>query len=176
MRTSAALLALALILTLAPGTAAGPLGDVTRVRPLNEGATALVAEAQQKSPTVRGLLKQLEKGDVVAYVQVVPATEGGPLSTLKFIGASHAVRFVLIQVASSCAKPCRQLELLGHELQQAVDVSQVAWVTSDDHLQRWLAATGWADASTGRGYETGSAKDAELKVRRDVRGITGTVQ
>ena len=65
---------------------------------------------------MRELVKTLDRGDVVAYVQVVPAAEGAPQSGLLFVGASHTVRFVLIQIAE-CKAPCRRIELLGHELQ-----------------------------------------------------------
>jgi hypothetical protein len=172
MRFRAALLSAALIvLVLAPSAgAAGPMGDVTRVRPLNDQAAALVTEAKQKSATVRDLLKALENGDVVAYVQVVPAKEGAPTSTLQFVGASHTVRFILVQVAE-CKTPCRKIELLGHELQHAADVAQSPWVTDDGRLQAMLALTGWVDKGSARGYETPAAMRAERLVRRDVQAF-----
>jgi hypothetical protein len=177
MRFHAALLAAALaVVMLAPSaSAAGPMGDVTRIRPLNDQAAALLADARQKSPTVRDLLKTLENGDVVAYLQVVPAREGAPSSTLRFVGASHAVRFVLVQVAE-CKTPCRKIELLGHELQHATDVAQAPWVTDDGRLQAMLALTGWVDAGSARGYETSTAMRAERLVRRDVQAFAAANQ
>jgi hypothetical protein len=176
MRTRAALLSAAIVLTFAAGADAGDrLAGLPRVRPLNEQAASLVADAQQKSPTVRDLLNKLETGDVVAYIQVVPARRDSPESTLLFVSATAAVRYVLIQV-SDCQAPCRGLELLGHELQHATDVASRPWVTDDGQLQRMLAMTGWRDASTARGYETPDAMQAERRVHRDVRGVAGTIQ
>jgi hypothetical protein len=145
------------------------------VRPLDEQAAVLVAEAQQNSATVRNLVEQLGDGDVVAYVQVVSATPNGPLSGLQFVGASHTVRFVLIQIAN-CQAPCRRIELLGHELQHATEVAATAWVTDNPQLQRLMAFTGWPDASTARRFETAAAGQAERLVRRDLRAVTGSAQ
>jgi hypothetical protein len=180
MRTRAALLSAAVTLALAAGASAGDkpgdkLSDVTRIRPLNEQAAALLADAQQKSATVRNLVKGLEGGDVVAYVQVVPASEGGPQSTLQFVGASRTVRFVLIQVAE-CKKPCRRAELLGHELQHVNEVIAASWVVNDNSLQRLLTMTGYPDSTSARGYETAAAGQVERKVRRDIGAIAGSAQ
>jgi hypothetical protein len=176
MRTRAALLSAAVTLALASGANAGDkLGDVTRVRPLNEQAAVLLADAQQQSETVRNLVEGLRGGDVVVYVQVVPAKEGGPQSTLQFVGASRAVRFVLIQVAE-CKKPCRRAELLGHELQHVNEVIAASWVVNDHELQRLLTMTGYPDSSSARGYETSAAGQMERKVRREISGIAGSAQ
>jgi hypothetical protein len=176
MRTRTVLLTAAVTLALAVGAqAADKLSDVTRVRPLNPEAAALLADAQQKSETVRNLIKDLDGGDVVAYVQVVPANEAGPQSTLQFVGASHAVRFVLIQVAD-CRKPCRKAELLGHELQHVHEVIAAAWVTDDAGMQRLLTMTGYPDSSSARRYETSAAGQTERKVRNDMRVTGGSAQ
>ena len=176
MRTRTVLLAAAVILALAAGAqAADKLSGVTRIRPLNPGAAALLADAQQKSETVRNLVKSLEDGDVVAYVQLVPANASGPQSTLQFVGASHTVRFVLIQVAD-CEKPCRKAELLGHELQHVNEVLVATWITDDSAMQRMLKMTGYPDSSSARGYETAAAGQTERKVRHDVGAIVGSAQ
>jgi len=173
MRLRSALTALGSIMLLAHSAGAStPLGDMPRVRALNAQAVTLVAEARTKSQTVRDLLKALEGGDTIAYVQIVPAAEGTPPSTLRFVGASHTARFVLIQLAD-CTEPCRRIERLGHELQLAVDVAGRAWITDDAQLQRMLVMTGWADGTSARGYETAAALEAERQVRRELRGSGG---
>ncbi len=172
MRIRTALLLAAVTLIGAPGAdAAGPARD-PRVRPLDEGAASLVAEAQEKSPTVRSLFKQLEGADVVAYVQTVRSVEGLPLSGLQFLGASTVERYVLIQIAN-CDVPCRRIELLGHELRHVAEVAGAQWVRSDDSMQRMIQKVGWRDTEAARGYETRSATLAEKQVRSEVRA-TGT--
>jgi len=175
MRTRTALLTAAVMLALAAGAEAGTLSGLTRVRPLNAQATSLLADAQEKSVTIRDLIKKLESGDVVAYVHVVPAAEGTPQSGLRFVGASRTVRYVLIQVVD-CRTPYRGIELLGHELQHVTEVMPAAWVTDDNNLQRLLSLTGYPDSSSARRYETMAAASVERKVHRDVRAAIGSVQ
>ncbi len=176
MRFATALFSAAFTLALAAGAGAeGRLSDVTRVRALDEQAAALIAEAQQKSPTMRELFQKLDKADVVAYVQVVPAVPGGPKSALEFVGASHAVRFVLIQVAK-CQAPCRRIELLGHELEHATEIAANAWVTNQTQFERLVSNLGWRDSATAVGYETAAASQVERQVRRDVRAANGSAQ
>ena len=177
MRTRAALLSTALTLVLAAGVEAGgrPNDLLPRVRPLNEQAVSLLAAAQEKSQTVRDMVAKLNNGDVVAYIQVVPAVEGKPDSGLQFVGGSKAMRFVLIQVAE-CKAPCRRIELLGHELEHVTEIVSTSWVTDDAQLQRLLTITGWRDAGTARGYETAAAGQVERTIRREVRTVTGSAQ
>jgi hypothetical protein len=140
MRTSTVLLTAAVTLALAAGAeASGTLSGVTRVRPVNAKAAALLTDAQQQSETVRNLIKQLDQGNVVAFVQVVSPTEEGPQSTMRFLGASKLARFVLIQVAE-CKAPCRRAELLGHELQHVNEVAALTWVADDREVRRDIRA------------------------------------
>jgi hypothetical protein len=176
MRSRTLLLTTAVTLALAAGAEAGSnLKGVTRVRPVNDKAASLLADAQQKSETVRNLIKQLDKGDVVAFVQVVSPAERGPQSTMRFVGASKLARFVLIQVAE-CEAPCRRAELLGHELQHVNEVAASSWITDDHELQRLLMLRGYLDSGSARGYETAAAMQAERNVRREVRGISSPAQ
>ncbi len=176
MRTRTVLLAAAVTLALAAGTeASGNLSGVTRVRPVNDKAAALLTDARQQSETIRNLIKQLDRGDVVAFVQVVSPTEEGPQSTMRFLGASKLARFVLIQVAE-CKAPCRRAELLGHELQHAGEVAGSPWVVDNLELQRLLMLRGYVDSGSARGYETAAASLAERSVRRDIRTISRPAQ
>ncbi len=176
MHTRTVLITAAVTLALAAGAeASGNLTGVTRVHAVNDKAAALLADAQQKSETVRSLIEQLDKGNVVAFVQVVSPTKEGPQSTMQFLGASSLTRFVLIQVAE-CEAPCRRAELLGHELQHANEVTQSAWVADDLDLRRLLMLRGYLDSSSARGYETPAATLTQRKVRRDIRAISSPAQ
>lgn len=176
MRSRTVLLTAAVTLALAAGAeAGGNLSGVTRIRPVNDKAALLLTDAQQKSETVRTLIKQLDKGNVVAFVHVVPPTEGGPQSTMRFVGVSKLARFVLIQVAE-CVEPSRRAELLGHELQHVNEVAASSWVTDDTELQRALKLRGYLDKGSARGYETMAAKQAERNVRRELSAISSPTQ
>jgi hypothetical protein len=117
MRCSTALFAGAITLALAAGAEArGPGFDGPHVRALDPAGAALMADAQQKSATVRNLFKRLDASDVVAYVRVAPASQGAPEAGFSFVGMSKAARFVMASISSELPAD-RRIELLAHELQ-----------------------------------------------------------
>lgn len=172
MRCSTALITGAITLALAAGAEARGSGfDGPHIRALDPAGAALIADAQQKSATVRNLFKKLEASDVVAYVRVVPAPEGTPEAGFSFVGMSKAARFVMASISTELPAD-RRIELLAHELQHAVDVAGIAWVTNNLQFQKYMNLNGWRDASTAVGYETASACRAERQARKEVRAIS----
>jgi hypothetical protein len=169
MRSHIVLVSAAMTLALAVGADARDRNlDAPHVRALNDVSRALVADAQQKSATVRDLLNSLETSNLVAYVYVTPLAKNTPESGLNFLGSSKAQRFVLIRIADD-SNAGRRVELLGHELQHAVEVASRTWVRDDIDFQRLISSVGWRDDTRARGYETTAATVAESRVRRDVR-------
>jgi len=176
MRIRTVLISAAVTMALAAGAEAGSrLRGVTRIHPVNDQAAALLTDARQQSATVRNLIKQLEEGNVVAFVQVVSPEADGPQSTMRFMGASSLTRHVLIQVAE-CQAPCRRVELLAHELQHANEVAEATWVADNLDLRRLLMARGYRDSDSARGYETVTAQLTERAVRREIRALSRPAQ
>jgi len=174
MKCHAILLASALVLSAATANAtditpAATDASAAKVRALNPAGIALLADAREKSATVRDLAQQIEAGNLVVYVHVSALPKYGPESGLSFVGASAAQRFVLIRVASDASQD-RQIELLGHELVHATDVARTPWVASDTQFQMLMSLTGWRDATKATGYETSAASAIEHKVRREIAG------
>jgi hypothetical protein len=149
--------------------------NAPQLRPVNPTSGALMADAQQKSATVRELIGKLEASNLVVYVNVAPLTADSPESGLRFIGSSKVQRFVLISVSADSAAD-RRIELLGHELRHAVEVAGASWVRNDIDFQTLISRVGWRDASQARGYETTAATATEHQVRHDVRAAVGTHQ
>jgi hypothetical protein len=170
MRCSTALVTGAITLALAVGAEArGPGFDGPHVRALDPASAALIKDAQQRSATVRDLFKKLQTSDIVAYVRIAPSPEGTPEAGFTFVGMSKAARFVMASISGEAAAD-RRIELLAHELQHAVDLAGVAWVTSSTQLRRYMNLNGWRDADTGVGYETASACRTERQVRKELHG------
>ena len=172
MRSSTALLAAAFTLALAVGAEArGPGFAGPHVRALDPAAAALMAEGQQKSATVRELVKKLDSSDVVVYVRMAPPSAGAPKAALTFVSTSKAARFVMASIGSDLPAD-RQVEMLAHELQHAVDVARFAWVTGNLQFQNYMSLTGWRDATTAVGYETATACRAERQARKEIRAVS----
>lgn len=176
MRSYAVVLSTAVALTLAAGVDARTQDiDTPHMRAINETSGALMANAQQKSPTVRELVGKLEASNVVVYVNVTTTTADSPESGLRFVGASNVQRFLLINISAGSAAD-RRIALLGHELQHAVEVASALWVRDNIDLRTLISRVGWRDASRARGYETTAASVAEHQVRQDLRAASGTHQ
>ena len=172
MRSSTALLAGAFTLALAVGAEArGPGFAGPHVRALDPAAAALMAEGQQKSATVRDLFKKLDGTDIVAYIRIAPPSAGTPKAAFTFVSNSKVVRFVMASISGDLPAD-RRIELLAHELQHAVDVARLPWVTDNVQFQNYLSHTGWRDATTAAGYETATASRAERQARKEVRGVS----
>ncbi len=169
MRYPALLLSAAVIVTLGAGVAArdrtisGP-----HVRALSQDSAIVLASAQQKSATVRDLLDKIQASDLVVYVNVAALPADSPESGLSFISTSKMARFVLVTISSRAAAD-RRVELLGHELQHAVEVAGQEWVADNARLKSLMTVIGWRDENKARGYETTAANNVENQVRRDVR-------
>lgn len=174
MRCHTVLLSAALTLTLAAGAdARDKTIDAPHVRPLNQASGSLVADAQQKSATVRELFNKLEASNLVAYVNVKRLSKEGAESGLTVVGRSTRQRYVLITISDDTSAD-RRIELLGHELQHAVDAANSPWVTDDVRFQSLMSMMGWRDISRSRGYETTAANLTERQVRREVIEAGGT--
>jgi hypothetical protein len=176
MRCHTALLSAIITLTLGAGLGAHDRDiNAQHVRGLNPASISAIADAQQRSATVRALTSTLEASDLVAYVNITTLAKGSVESGLSYVGASAAQRFVLITISEGAAAD-RQIELLGHELQHATDVAKAAWVTDDNHVQTLMTTVGWRDGSRARGYETTAAVSAEHHVHQELRKATGTAR
>jgi len=95
--------------------------NVTHVRPTGSPAACTLERGQALSPTLRGLLGQLEESDLVVYIEERPRRAGRPDAWIEFIGAATGTRYARIIINMSLG-PAQQLALLGHELQHALEI------------------------------------------------------
>jgi hypothetical protein len=113
------LVAFLTVLTIASGqstSAARPLGHVRTSDPL---VITLIRDGRRLSPTFDGLVQQLDASDLVVYVRV---RHDGPLTSLRFVGASSQQRYAEIALALQPGQ-ANLTALLAHELQHAVEVA-----------------------------------------------------
>ena len=74
------------------------------------------------SPTLRALLLRLDSSDVVAYIRLEEPRRDGIDGSLQFVSAAAGMRYLLIRVVRMPTRG-RQLALIAHELQHAVEVA-----------------------------------------------------
>jgi hypothetical protein len=163
-----AVVTIVMALAVVPGAAAaGPASADPRLRPAEVSASALVADALSRSAIVRDLADGLRGTDVVAYVRVGPCVEGERDSSIHFVGRSKYDRFMVIKINETLS-PDRQIALVGHELQHAVDMAKASWITDSARMQQYFVVTGWKLGYPENGFETLSALHTERKIGQEL--------
>jgi len=164
-RRSRFVLAVALVLGAATAVAAHEVAP--RVRALDECASRVVTSARRQSATVRDLERRLGLTDVVAYVRCFWPNGGEPDAYLSWVSATPETRYVLLSVAQPLP-PWRRTEMLGHEMQHALEVAEASWVRSDEDLERLYGDIGRRTRASRACFETAAAQAVEWAVRRDL--------
>jgi hypothetical protein len=134
------------------------------VRPLSAQAADILRDARRRSPTVVRLLREIERTDLIVLVDVV-----GDDPTLRartaIIGATDEFRF--LHIALNAMKGAdRLVELLGHELQHAVEIGAQPDLRDGYALAESFAALGWS--LSGGHFETEDASTVEDQIRQEL--------
>jgi hypothetical protein len=167
MRATCSLSCAALVI-LAAVAAAQDVAPTGRVRGVNDQARRLLAAGEQRSPTLRQLIAELDGHDLIVLVTVEsPSTEVGGRyrGSTRLLGASHGQRFAAIWVDALMGWP-RAIPLLAHELQHAVEVAREPSVDSQEQMIRLFSQIG--RELRPRQFETAAAIDAEFLVRAEM--------
>ena len=139
-----------------------------RVRPLSTISRSIVDEATRRSPTVRRLIAELQQLDVLVFVDInlAPMIDRGTTSVITNAGGFRMLRVII----SGTLDPARRIEVLGHELQHAVEIARERSVVDDPTLRDLYLRIGYAMGSTS--FETDAARQVEYDVRRDLSSNT----
>ncbi len=131
---------------------------------MSPDARDLLQDARQRSPTVAALLDTLEDTDLIVLVDVV-GDDSRLRARTAIIGATDAFRFLHVAL-NAMRGDDRLIELLGHELQHAVEIASQPDVRDAFALAQRFAALGWS--LSGGHFETEAAKSVEEQVRREL--------
>lgn len=135
------------------------------VRPLDDQAAALVAAARERSRTVRELLDELARSDLVVYVRFSVALRP-PRATTTLVNAKGPVRFIAITLPRPMSLP-DAIELLGHELMHAVEIARNPNIRTQTDLARFYRTHG-RESRNGNGFDTAEAVAVQRRIRREV--------
>jgi hypothetical protein len=167
MRARFAVVPLALMLLAATRADAGGPQDINRhLRPADRTDAALVNESLTRSATVRDLVARLNATDVVTYVTAAPCGQYERDSSIHFVGRSPYQRFMVIKVNDALPLD-RQIALVGHELQHALDMAPASWIIDSFRMNQYFALAGWKDSGLKPGFETTTAMRTERKVGQE---------
>jgi hypothetical protein len=138
------------------------------VRPQGQEAEDLLAEARRLSPTVRGQLAELERSDLLVYLEVrlMPFCR---TSHLAFVARAGGVRYLKIEIDRRNYRSAG-IMWLAHELQHAIEIASAADVTDVAgfvHLYRRIGRRSFNGAGE---FETAAA----IRVGRQVQAELGS--
>jgi len=142
---------------------------ISRVRPISDGSRSLVKDAVQRSQTVQRLMDELQARDIIVYVDLTLdlLSDRGKTSV---VTAQSTVRILRVLI-NARLDPRQRIEVLGHELQHAVEIAREDGVGTDDTMRELFLRIGY---STGpKAFETIAAQNVEAQVKRDLGLWTG---
>jgi hypothetical protein len=167
------LLPIALSATLLAPTAAAPhdsplVSPYRRVRALQPRMTALLAEGMQRSRTFARMVRDLDRGDVIVYVQAVHDLPSHLAGRMLLMPNGGAQRFVRIQVRAEGSDE-QIIETVGHELRHALELVEHATVRDTAAMSQLYKKIGKAVPGVDS-YDTDAAQNAGRLVRSELGG------
>lgn len=119
----------------------------TRTLPVRTTSTrlaGLIREGVRFSPTFQALADRLSNSDLIVYVDADCYAPEGLDGRLTFVGSAPAVRYVRIRVAYY-PNAARQLAIIGHELQHAVEIADHPAIVDEESLGRVYSRIGYSN-------------------------------
>ena len=158
-----------IVCVVAPARAQDRQSSPPHVRPENPELAALVHDAAERSPVIRGMLDQLEQSDVVVYLRFRTFASTGLDGHLVFLTAAAGKRYLLIELACVRVDSVR-IATLGHELHHALEVAEAPSVVDTKTMAKLYTRIGMRTGGTehAQTFETKGAQDTAARVRRDL--------
>lgn len=169
--------ALSMLTLVADGASAGPESRVPwtawdHTRPLSPGAIRLIEDASERSQIVTGLMKAVEKTDLLVYISdsMPPGVTTGPASHLTFLSSDQDGRYLMVRIDSFRLSPSERIVALGHELQHALEVAAAPEVKDAATMANLYRRIG--RESPGGRFETEGAHDMGNRVRANLDRVS----
>lgn len=159
-------LTLALSLFLLPSAVAA--GTSLTPRPVDPVAAEALAQAIERSATVRSLVATLESSNVIVHIESTWTMPTGVGGMTRFVTARGGYRYVRISLSTQLWGRDR-IAVLAHELQHACEVAQSS--AADLASVRELFEK--SGHYTGPYYETQAAANTQRAVLAELRATRG---
>jgi hypothetical protein len=113
------------------------------VRTTNARLATLIREGVRFSPTFQSLADRLSNSDLIVYVDADSFAPEGLDGRLTFVASAPGVRYVRIRVVHY-PDAARQIAIIGHELQHAVEIADHPAIVDEASLGREYARIGYS--------------------------------
>jgi len=139
-----------------------PAAVSSHVRALDHHARQLLERAVSRSPSVARIVGELERTDVLVWVEMCPPLLSGRTGELLLVGTSLKWRYVRIRINRQNLSD-ELIACLGHELQHALEIAGAPEVRDQIALRQLYERIGWA-GSAGEPFESQAARDVRTRV------------
>ena len=142
------------------------------VRTSNVRLATLIREGVRFSPTFQALADRLASSDLIVYVDADSFAPEGLDGRLTFVASAPGVRYVRIRVVHY-ADAARQIAIIGHELQHAVEIAEDPAIVDEASLGREYARIGYSHNVVMPRRQTFDTEAAVKTGQRVLRELTG---
>ena len=138
-----------------------------RVRSTTPAIVAAVIEGEDRSPTFKSLLRQIESTDGIVYVELGRCGHGVPACLSHSVVSGDGYRLLRILVDST-SDLVALIATIGHELRHAIEL------LTDPAVRTMAAAYNYYARefpNSGRAFETDAAIRTGGRVERELKGL-----
>ncbi|MGD9904042.1 MAG: hypothetical protein AB7U83_11280 [Vicinamibacterales bacterium] len=140
-----------------------------RLRPQSARIAAWIERGLAASDTFRDLVEQIERRDVIVFLDIDPRLNRGLSAGLTWMATTPSAR--LVRASFRPDLPAREaVAMLAHELQHVLEVAEHPEVQSAETLAGLYARIGNRSSPAGRSWDTLAALRAGDQVRRELLG------
>ena len=135
----------------------------------------LIADAAERSVTIRALIDALDDSDVIVYVRPRPFQSVAFEGRTVLLGVRGRRRFLVVELACPGIQK-RQMATLAHELQHVVEIARAGWVVDAATLARYYGENGLrVDTAEGVAtFETEAARRVGVRADAEIWAYEAT--
>jgi hypothetical protein len=138
------------------------------IRTTDRRLRVLLEDGLRLSPTLRALVARLQASDVVVYLRCDGAMDRAD-GRLTFVSAAGGYRYVVVRMAHLARE--RQIAIMAHELQHAVEIAEEPAIVDGPSLVREYHRIGFVNDSAalpGIAFDTHAAVRVGKQVRKEL--------
>jgi hypothetical protein len=134
------------------------------VRPQGVRSDEVLTDAVKRSPTIARLVRTIERSPLIVFIEL--AYDREDLGRTTILAANEFARLLHVQLNGKLSTD-RLVEVLGHELQHAMEILASPEIRDDASLGRVYTRLGF-EIDRGH-FETDAAQQTELQVHTELQ-------
>lgn len=147
-----------------------PLAGGPRVRASDGRTAAILLDGLSRSETVRLLVDEIERSDVIAYLEINWHLRRGLAGSLTWVAGTPSSRYVRISLSPDLTGDVT-VATLAHELQHAVEIAREPSIVNSTTMAGYYAKNGLSMTGHLNGWDTQAARQTGDEVRRELAGM-----